>query len=341
MFKKTISSLLALCLLLAMIPYSAFAAVDMIKETDIAKKAIRHQEKQTTLFNDITMDEILSIVKKLIPEDCPVTLSFSKESDLRVYNATTEKAGSVFANFAFTCEGYTTHDMYTFAIPVMTDELSPIEEQIHDKTPAPSASPEPTKAPEPTQAPEPTKEPEETKEPTTPAPKADFADVAADAYYAEAVNWAVEKNITTGTTDTTFSPEDTCTRAQILTFLWRAVGAPKSEIDNPFTDVTADDYFYGAALWAYEKGMVEEGTFAGNTPCTRSMTVIYLWINADLPEAIYADEFDDVSEDADYAEAVAWAVDAGVTSGTSDTTFSPEMICNRAQIVTFLMRAIG
>ena len=104
MFKKTISSLLALCLLLAMIPYSAFAAVDMIKETDIAKKAIRQQEKQTTLFNDITMDEILSIVKKLIPEDCPVTLSFSKESDLRVYNATTEKAGSVFANFAFTCE---------------------------------------------------------------------------------------------------------------------------------------------------------------------------------------------------------------------------------------------
>lgn len=118
-------TLLALCLLLAMIPYSAFAALDMIKETDIAKKAIRQQEKQTTLSNDITMDEILSIVKKLIPEDCPVTLSFSKESDLRVYNATTEKAGSVFANFAFTCEGYTTHDMYTFAIPVMTDELSP------------------------------------------------------------------------------------------------------------------------------------------------------------------------------------------------------------------------
>ena len=100
----------------------------------------------------------------------------------------------------------------------------PIEEQIHDKTPAPSASPEPTKAPEPTQAPEPTKEPEETKEPTTPAPKADFADVAADAYYAEAVAWAVDAGITSGTSDTTFSPEMICNRAQIVTFLMRAIG---------------------------------------------------------------------------------------------------------------------
>ena len=167
-----------------------------------------------------------------------------------------------------------------------------------------------------------------------------FTDVKADAWYAEAVKWAVEKGITTGTSETTFSPSDTCTRAQILTFLWRAVGSPKSGAANPFTDVKADDYYYDAAVWASEKGMATGSLFEGNTPCTRASTVIYLWQNAGSPDTAVSGEFADVPADAAYAKAVSWAVRNGVTSGTSETTFSPDDTCTRGQIVTFLNRAL-
>ena len=167
-----------------------------------------------------------------------------------------------------------------------------------------------------------------------------FTDVKPSDWFAAAVSWAVEKNITAGTTATTFSPNDTCTRAQILTFLWRAVGSPKQTGDNPFSDVKSDDYFYDAALWAHEKGMVSGKTFEGSTPCTRASTVTYLWKNAGSPKASSSTAFIDVSVNADYAKAVAWAVANSVTSGTSDTTFSPDDTCTRGQIVTFLNRAI-
>ena len=168
-----------------------------------------------------------------------------------------------------------------------------------------------------------------------------FADVAADAYYADAVKWAVERKITTGTSDTTFSPADTCTRAQILTFLWRAVGAPESDGENPFSDVKESDYYYGAAVWAYEKGMVTGNQFGADTPCTRSSTVTYLWQNAGSPQWSEESTFADVDSGSEYAKAVAWAVGNGVTSGMSDTEFSPEVICDRGQIVTFLKRALN
>lgn len=167
-----------------------------------------------------------------------------------------------------------------------------------------------------------------------------FTDVSAGDYFADAVAWAVEKNITTGTTKTTFSPSTTCTRAQILTFLWRGVGSPKSDKANPFTDVSTNDYYYYAALWASEKGMVTGNLFEGNTPCTRSSTVTYLWKNAGSPKSNAKSTFTDVSQNTEYAAAVAWAVENAVTSGTSSTTFSPEQICSRGQIVTFLNRAL-
>ena len=168
-----------------------------------------------------------------------------------------------------------------------------------------------------------------------------FKDVSKTAYYADAVKWAVDKKITSGTTATTFSPTDTCTRAHILTFLWRAVGSPKSNIANPFADLKGDDYYYEAALWASETGMVTGKTFDGATPCTRSSTVTYLWQNAGSPETAAASAFTDVSESSEYAKAVAWAVKNNITSGTSETTFSPKTICDRGQIVTFLNRAIS
>lgn len=168
-----------------------------------------------------------------------------------------------------------------------------------------------------------------------------FTDISSDAYYANAVKWAVNKKITAGTSSTTFSPNDTCTREQILTFLWRAVGSPKSNAANPFSDVKNDAYYCDAAIWASEKGMVTGSVFNGDTPCTRSSTVTYLWQNAGEEDVTADKEFNDVPSGSDYAMAIAWAVSNGVTSGTSDTTFSPDEICSRGQIVTFLNRALN
>ena len=175
---------------------------------------------------------------------------------------------------------------------------------------------------------------------TTVEPQSKFTDVPADAWYAAPVQWAVDKGITTGTSATTFSPDNTCTKAQIITFLWRAVGSPKLDGFNQFTDVKESDYFYHAALWASSKGMVSGNRFEPDALCTRSATVVYLWKNAGSPQASYEGNFTDVSWGTDYATAVAWAVSNGVTSGTSATTFSPNTTCTRGQIVTFLQRAL-
>lgn len=172
---------------------------------------------------------------------------------------------------------------------------------------------------------------------TLPETVAGFSDVFANAYYADAVKWAVEKQITNGTVANKFSPDVTCTTAQILTFLWRANGSPDPTIANPFTDVTSDDYYADAAIWAYEKNLVSGTSFNGDTPCTRSATVTYLWKLAGSPSAATA-SFDDVDMDAEYAQAVSWAVQEGITNGTGTTTFSPDGICSRGQIVTFLYR---
>ncbi len=169
-----------------------------------------------------------------------------------------------------------------------------------------------------------------------------FVDVPENAYYAPAVNWAVEKGVTEGTSATTFSPDAACTRAQIVTFLYRAAGSPavKSTV-NPFTDVTASDYYYNAVLWAVENGITtgtSETTFSPNESCTRAQCVTFLY-RAVGSAATAKASFTDVSADAYYAPAVNWAVEKGVTEGTSATTFSPDAVCTRAQIVTFLYRA--
>ena len=168
-----------------------------------------------------------------------------------------------------------------------------------------------------------------------------FDDVPADAYYAKPIKWAVEKNITVGTSKTMFSPNATCTNAQILTFLWRANGSPEPTAANTFADITPADYFYKAALWAAEKGLVSGSTFGANTDCTRAMTVEYMWKAAGSPAPAGKADFDDVPANADYAQAVAWAVEKNITSGTGDGNFSPAATCTRGQIVTFLYRAMG
>lgn len=164
-----------------------------------------------------------------------------------------------------------------------------------------------------------------------------FTDLKPDGYYLDAVAWAVQKEITTGTTKTTFSPAKTCTHGQILTFLWRALDKPESSVVLPFT-VKEDAYCLGAAKWAYERGMIGP-MFQHGTGCTRADAVRYIWQAMGKPYAVYDGRFTDVPANSPYAQAVAWAVAAKVTEGTAADRFSPDQLCQRGQIVTFLHRA--
>lgn len=169
-----------------------------------------------------------------------------------------------------------------------------------------------------------------------------FRDVASNAYYYDPVQWAVDRGVTNGTSDTSFSPDQTCTRAQIITFLYRAAGEPKAEYLHPIWDVTADQYYFNAVMWAAENGIIPSmGNFEPNAPCTRAMAMEFMWGYADHCEVESRVSFTDVPADASYAGAVKWAVYMGITTGTTNTTFSPEQICTRGQIVTFLYRLFG
>ena len=169
-----------------------------------------------------------------------------------------------------------------------------------------------------------------------------FVDVATGSYYEDAVDWAVENGITKGTDDTHFSPDGICTRAQAVTFLWRAAGSPKPETRTmPFTDIPAGSYYYDAVLWAVENGITKgtsDTTFSPNMTCTRAQIVAFLWRSEKSPAAGTANPFADVKSTAYYADAVLWAVKENITKGTTNTTFSPDADCTRAQIVTFLWR---
>ena len=169
-----------------------------------------------------------------------------------------------------------------------------------------------------------------------------FTDVPANAYYTDAISWAVLNGVTKGTSETTFSPNASCTRAQAVTFLWRAAGSPSPRSSTmPFTDVAADAYYCDAVLWAVEQDITKgtsDTAFSPNATCTRAQIVTFLWRSQTSPAAGAVNPFTDVAGNAYYAEAVKWAVMEGVTSGTTATTFSPNDHCTRAQIVTFLWR---
>ena len=178
-----------------------------------------------------------------------------------------------------------------------------------------------------------------------PAPTVNpFVDVPAGSFYYDAVLWAVEKGVTTGTSATTFEPDGSCTRAQAVTFLWRVAGcpAPKSAA-MPFTDVKAGSFYYDAVLWAVENGITKgtsETTFEPEGICTRAQIVTLIWRAQKSPAAGTDNPFNDVKAGSFYETAVLWAVKAGVTKGTSAVTFEPEGICTRAQIVTLIWRCM-
>ena len=172
--------------------------------------------------------------------------------------------------------------------------------------------------------------------------RSSFVDVPSGSYYEDAVDLAVANGITTGTDAAHFSPDGICTRAQAVTFLWRAAGRPAPESRTmPFTDVPADSYYYDAVLWAVENGITKgtsSTTFSPDDTCTRAQIVTFLWRSEQSPAAGSSNPFTDVSADAYYADAVLWAVKEAITTGTTRTTFSPDAECTRAQIVAFLWR---
>lgn len=171
-----------------------------------------------------------------------------------------------------------------------------------------------------------------------------FTDVPADAYYADAVKWAVDQGITTGATSTTFEPNASCTRAQVVTFLWRAAGSPKAAGADPFTDLDPSAYYHEAVLWAVEQGVTlgtSPTTFSPDQVVSRAQVVTFLHRYENTPAGGGDTPFTDVAGGSYYADAVQWAVDQGITTGTTPTTFSPEDDCTRGQIVTFLYRALA
>ena len=169
-----------------------------------------------------------------------------------------------------------------------------------------------------------------------------FQDVHDQDYYCEAVHWAYENGITGGVNASEFAPASSCTRAQVVTFLWRTFGSPQPERNiNRFADVSSGAYYYDAVLWAAEQGITtgtSDTSFSPDIPITRGQFVTFLWRASGQPNASVNSVFNDVEDDDFYAEAVRWAVENGITTGTSAWTFSPEDNCTRAQVVTFLWR---
>ena len=171
-----------------------------------------------------------------------------------------------------------------------------------------------------------------------------FVDVAEGSYYEEAIDWAVEKGITNGVSSNMFAPNDPCTRAQIVTFLWRAAGSPAPKSMSSFTDVPADAFYAKAVAWAVENGITSgtgESKFSPNATCTRAQAVTFLYRASGSPAVSGKAEFSDVSTTAFYADAVAWAAKKGITTGIGGGLFGSDNDCTRGQIVTFLWRAMA
>lgn len=179
----------------------------------------------------------------------------------------------------------------------------------------------------------------------TPTPGLPFTDVPVGAWFSAPVVWAVEQGITSGTSPKTFSPKASCSRAQFVTFLWRAAGSPAPEnTECPFDDISPKKYYYQAAVWAEENGYVKgikERRFGADVNCTRGQAMTILWRYSGSPNVSVYLPFNDVPNDAYFYAAVRWAYKNHITSGTSANMFSPEKSCSRAEMVTFLYKLLA
>ncbi|MBE7033773.1 MAG: S-layer homology domain-containing protein [Ruminococcaceae bacterium] len=218
--------------------------------------------------------------------------------------------------------------MITYTFPKLEAEEEKIQEEV-----------KPTEKEKEPEKPTETEKPQESE-------KATFTDVHENEYYYEPVMWAVSEGITSGTGATTFSPDATCSRGQVVTFLHRMIGSPEpAAISNPFTDVKSDAYYYKPVMWAFGSnitGGTSQAKFSPDANCTRAQVVTFLWRTAGQPKPKENNNpFTDVKPDSYYYDAVLWAVEQGITGGTSQAKFSPDAKCTRGQVVTFLYRFIN
>ena len=236
---------------------------------------------------------------------------------------------------------------YAFKVQLLSNDITKNSNSawsamspVYHLTEKDDAKPEETPEVKPEEKPE--DKPEEKPEDK---PVVNFKDVPSNAFYYDPVLWAVENGVTTGTSATTFSPDEVCTRGQVVTFLWRAAGQPEPKnTTNPFTDVKEGDFFYKAVLWAVENkitnGTGDGTTFSPNENCNRGQIVTFLSRAKGGKATTSTNPFKDVAENAFYYNPVLWAVEKGITTGTGDgTTFAPNEDCTRGQVITFLYRA--
>lgn len=173
-----------------------------------------------------------------------------------------------------------------------------------------------------------------------------FEDVEDSDYYYDSVRWAVEHGITEGTSNTTFAPKDFCSRGQVITFLWKALGSPEPlHSTNPFTDVPSDAYYTKAILWASENGIASgttDSTFSPEAPCSRAQVMTFLWKMKGQPDPESTESpFPDVTSSDYFYQPVLWASEENITTGLIDSRFGAQDQCNRAQVVTFLWHVLG
>ncbi len=298
--KRFLALILAVIMVMAMIP-TVSATTDSV--IDAAIDSLRKNLKTAVGDNRMDKQTYLQFIRDHMPAGTDVKVEYASASMFGLKEATATEEGKLTGQFVFSRE-VKVHGKSKPQIHDRTDYISV-------KIPVLGYDNQPT-----------------------------FVDVPADAWYAEPVKWAVGENITNGTSETTFSPDKTCTIAEILTFLYRANGSIGSKIYNPYLDVAETDWFYEPARWAFYHQIYtgELGNFGGNNPCTRAQVVTFLWKLAGSPTDYKNVLFTDVPDNADYTMAVYWAVRNGITTGTSDTTFSPDATCTRGQIVTFLYR---
>lgn len=268
-------------------------------------------------------EQLIDTLRKLLAEAKKLA---SSTGDNQTLNACIDKAERLLASDNITTE----------AVTKLTAELGALLKKTPAAAPSQPAASAAAAKPVSKAAPAaPVKTVEEPK-----GKAVEFTDVDANAYYYEAVQWAVEKGITSGTSETTFSPDKPCTRAQTIVFLWRAAGSPEPKAkENPFSDVKETANSYKAVLWAAERGIVSGDAFKPDDAVTRAQVATFLYRNAGSPAASDGDSFSDVPADAYFAKPVAWVAAKGITSGTKEHTFNPDGVCTRGQIVTFLYRA--
>ena len=312
------------------------SAADTVEEP-VAVEDAEEETPVTVMFNVTPEDAVVTVYTKSNPDDPEEKTEIGQEEDGSYLLPPGEYYYTVLSNGEYKDieeDRFTvTKDNYpAYTIDIVLEKVAPVGNTQADITGNETAGKQP--------------EAGKDEEPAALfAEGSDFEDVTdPGAYYYTPVYWAVERGITSGKTATTFAPYDSCTRAQVMAFLYKAMGSPAVSGSNPFTDVKESDYFYKPVLWAVENKITSgtsATTFGPYNTCTRAQVMAFLYKANGSPEISGSNPFTDVKESDYFYKPVLWAVANGITNGTSATTFSPYNTCTRAQVMTFLYKAMS